>query len=106
MPYYTARVPGRASFPPLMAQRHASARQTLYNAACSTDTRKSCTLSAIASTRDAAPISTECLIIGAGPCGLFQVFELGLLGIAAHVVDSLQHPGGQCADRLHRADPR
>ena len=81
-----------------MAQRHASARQTLYNAACSTDTRKSCTLSAIASTPDAAPISTECLIIGAGPCGLFQVFELGLLGIAAHVVDSLQHPGGQCAE--------
>jgi thioredoxin reductase (NADPH) len=44
------------------------------------------------------PISTEAVIIGAGPCGLFQVFELGLLGIAAHVVDSLQHPGGQCAE--------
>jgi len=44
------------------------------------------------------PIVTEALIIGAGPCGLFQVFELGLLGIAAHVVDSLQHPGGQCAE--------
>jgi thioredoxin reductase (NADPH) len=55
-------------------------------------------LSAIASTREPAPISTECLIIGAGPCGLFQVFELGLLGIGAHVVDSLQHPGGQCAE--------
>jgi thioredoxin reductase (NADPH) len=38
------------------------------------------------------------VIIGAGPCGLFQVFELGLLGIAAHVVDSLRHPGGQCAE--------
>jgi thioredoxin reductase (NADPH) len=46
----------------------------------------------------AAPISTEALIIGAGPCGLFQVFELGLLGIGAHVVDSLRHPGGQCAE--------
>ncbi len=44
------------------------------------------------------PISTEVVIIGAGPCGLFQVFELGLLGIGAHVVDSLQHPGGQCAE--------
>ena len=44
------------------------------------------------------PISTEVVIIGAGPCGLFQVFELGLLGIAAHVVDSLRHPGGQCAE--------
>jgi thioredoxin reductase (NADPH) len=44
------------------------------------------------------PISTEVVIIGAGPCGLFQVFELGLLGIGAHVIDSLQHPGGQCAE--------
>lgn len=43
-------------------------------------------------------INTEVLVIGAGPCGLFQVFELGLLGIGAHVVDSLQHPGGQCAE--------
>jgi thioredoxin reductase (NADPH) len=43
-------------------------------------------------------INTEVVIIGAGPCGLFQVFELGLLGIAAHVVDSLPHPGGQCAE--------
>ena len=46
----------------------------------------------------ATPIETDALIIGAGPCGLFQVFELGLLGIAAHVVDSLAHPGGQCAE--------
>jgi thioredoxin reductase (NADPH) len=38
------------------------------------------------------------VIVGAGPCGLFQVFELGLLGISAHVVDSLAHPGGQCAE--------
>ena len=49
-------------------------------------------------TRAAAPITTETVIIGAGPCGLFQVFELGLLGIGAHVVDSLRHPGGQCAE--------
>jgi thioredoxin reductase (NADPH) len=49
-------------------------------------------------TRAAAPITTESVIVGAGPCGLFQVFELGLLGIGAHVVDSLQHPGGQCAE--------
>ena len=46
----------------------------------------------------AAPISAEAVIIGAGPCGLFQVFELGLLGIGAHVVDSLPPPGGQCAE--------
>ena len=45
-----------------------------------------------------APIDTDALIIGAGPCGLFQVFELGLLGISAHVVDSLAHPGGQCTE--------
>ena len=44
------------------------------------------------------PIDVEALIVGAGPCGLFQVFELGLLGIGAHVVDSLAHPGGQCTE--------
>src|SRR5262249_31887002 len=43
-------------------------------------------------------IQTEVLIIGAGPCGLFEVFELGLLGIGAHIVDSLGIPGGQCAE--------
>jgi thioredoxin reductase (NADPH) len=57
------------------------------------------TLSATSSTGgEAAPISAETVIIGAGPCGLFQVFELGLLGISAHLVDSLAHPGGQCAE--------
>ncbi|HKT73428.1 MAG TPA: NAD(P)/FAD-dependent oxidoreductase [Steroidobacteraceae bacterium] len=43
-------------------------------------------------------ITTEVVIIGAGPCGLFQVFELGLLGIGACLIDSLAHPGGQCAE--------
>jgi thioredoxin reductase (NADPH) len=43
-------------------------------------------------------IECDVVIVGAGPCGLFQVFELGLLGISAHVVDSLAHPGGQCAE--------
>ena len=42
-------------------------------------------------------IDTDVVIIGAGPCGLFQVFELGLLGIHAHVVDTLPEIGGQCA---------
>jgi thioredoxin reductase (NADPH) len=46
----------------------------------------------------APPIETEVVIIGAGPCGLFQVFELGLLGINAHLVDSLANPGGQCTE--------
>jgi thioredoxin reductase (NADPH) len=60
---------------------------------------KATALTQTASTADtAAPISAEAVIIGAGPCGLFQVFELGLLGIGAHVVDSLHHPGGQCAE--------
>jgi len=45
-----------------------------------------------------ATIETDALIIGAGPAGLFQVFELGLLGIKSHVVDTLKHPGGQCAE--------
>lgn len=43
-------------------------------------------------------IKTDALIVGAGPCGLFQVFELGLLDIQAHIVDSLPQPGGQCAE--------
>jgi thioredoxin reductase (NADPH) len=43
-------------------------------------------------------ISTEVVIIGAGPAGLFQVFELGLLGIKAHVLDSLPTVGGQCTE--------
>ncbi len=44
------------------------------------------------------PIQTDALIVGAGPCGLFQIFELGLLGIKAHIVDSLPTPGGQCTE--------
>jgi thioredoxin reductase (NADPH) len=40
-------------------------------------------------------IETDAVIIGAGPVGLFQVFELGLLEIKAHVIDSLAYPGGQ-----------
>ncbi len=43
-------------------------------------------------------IETDVVIIGAGPCGLFQVFELGLLDIHAHVIESLPNPGGQCAE--------
>jgi thioredoxin reductase (NADPH) len=38
------------------------------------------------------------IIIGAGPCGLFTVFELGLLDIKCHVLDILDRPGGQCAE--------
>lgn len=43
-----------------------------------------------------AMIETDALVIGAGPVGLFQVFQLGLLDIRCHVVDSLPQPGGQC----------
>jgi thioredoxin reductase (NADPH) len=43
-------------------------------------------------------IRTECVIVGAGPVGLFAVFELGLLGIKCEIVDSLAHPGGQCTE--------
>lgn len=45
-----------------------------------------------------APIKTDCLIVGAGPVGLFAVFELGLLDIRAHLVDILGKPGGQCSE--------
>jgi thioredoxin reductase (NADPH) len=41
------------------------------------------------------PIEADAVIIGAGPVGLFQVFELGLLEIKAHVIDALAYPGGQ-----------
>jgi len=44
------------------------------------------------------PIETDAVVIGAGPVGLFQVFELGLLEIKAHVIDSLAYPGGQCVE--------
>ncbi len=45
-----------------------------------------------------APIEVDALIIGGGPVGLFQVFQLGLLGVKAHVIDTLPHAGGQCAE--------
>jgi thioredoxin reductase (NADPH) len=44
------------------------------------------------------PIETDAVIVGAGPVGLFQVFELGLLEIKCHVIDSLAYPGGQCIE--------
>ena len=40
----------------------------------------------------------ETVVIGAGPVGLFQIFELGLLGISTHIIDSLAQPGGQCTE--------
>ena len=51
----------------------------------------------------ANPIETDAVIIGAGPVGLFQIFELGLLEVKAHIIDSLAYPGGQpielCPDK-------
>ena len=43
-------------------------------------------------------IQTDILIIGAGPCGLFTVFEAGLLKLRCHLIDALPQPGGQCAE--------
>lgn len=43
-------------------------------------------------------LSTDAIVIGAGPVGLFQVFQLGLQGLRAHIIDALPHPGGQCAE--------
>ena len=45
-----------------------------------------------------ATIKTDVVIIGAGPVGLFAVFELGLLDMKAHLIDILDKPGGQCAE--------
>ena len=44
------------------------------------------------------PIETDALVVGAGPVGLFQVFELGLQEVRAQVVDSLPNAGGQCVE--------
>ena len=41
---------------------------------------------------------TDVVIIGAGPIGIFAVFELGLLDLKAHLVDILERPGGQCTE--------
>src|SRR5215472_1145477 len=77
---------------------HAGTGQTLYNALCTSDSGSELLSQIQGGDATAAPITTEVVIVGAGPCGLFQVFELGLLGIGAHVVDSLRHAGGQCAE--------
>jgi thioredoxin reductase (NADPH) len=45
-----------------------------------------------------APFETDVAIIGAGPIGLFAVFELGLLDLKCHLVDILDRPGGQCTE--------
>uniref|UniRef100_UPI001953C043 NAD(P)-binding protein n=1 Tax=Klebsiella pneumoniae TaxID=573 RepID=UPI001953C043 len=41
---------------------------------------------------------TDVVIIGAGPVGLFAVFELGLYDLKCHLIDILDRPGGQCAE--------
>ncbi len=46
----------------------------------------------------ASAIECDALVIGAGPVGLFQVFQLGLHDIRAHVIDALPEPGGQCVE--------
>ena len=43
-------------------------------------------------------IETDIVVIGAGPTGLFTVFEAGLLGMRCHLIDSLTKPGGQCSE--------
>ena len=48
--------------------------------------------------QDGEQHTTDVIIIGAGPVGLFAVFELGLLGLKAHLIDILDRPGGQCAE--------
>ena len=41
---------------------------------------------------------SDAVVIGAGPVGLFEVFQLGLQGLKAHVIDALPHAGGQCIE--------
>jgi thioredoxin reductase (NADPH) len=44
------------------------------------------------------PAETDVVIVGAGPCGLFAVFELGLLDLTCHLIDILDRPGGQLTE--------
>ncbi len=55
-------------------------------------------MTAMERSEGSGPIETDVVIIGAGPCGLFAVFELGLLDLKCHVVDILGKPGGQCSE--------
>ena len=55
-------------------------------------------LSAVTSAKAGEAYETDVIIVGAGPVGLFAVFELGLLDLKAHIVDVLDRPGGQCAE--------
>src|SRR4051812_16000786 len=47
---------------------------------------------------EAAVIETDVIIVGAGPIGLFAVFELGLLDLKCQLIDILDRPGGQCTE--------
>ncbi len=51
-----------------------------------------------AHTVTAATIHTDAVIVGAGPVGLFQAFQLGLQDIRSHIIDALPHVGGQCVE--------
>ncbi|WP_109479954.1 NAD(P)/FAD-dependent oxidoreductase [Paraburkholderia sp. C35] len=51
-----------------------------------------------ADTSPASPISTDVLIIGAGPVGLFAAFEAGVIGLSSHIVDNIERVGGQCIE--------
>jgi thioredoxin reductase (NADPH) len=53
---------------------------------------------AAASISPGGEYETDVIIVGAGPVGLFAVFELGLLDLKCHLVDILDKPGGQCAE--------
>lgn len=52
----------------------------------------------VASAESGQSYETDVIIVGAGPAGLFAVFELGLLDLKTHLVDVLDRPGGQCAE--------
>jgi thioredoxin reductase (NADPH) len=55
-------------------------------------------MSTPADTSPASPASTDVLIIGAGPVGLFAAFEAGVIGLSSHIVDNIERVGGQCIE--------
>src|SRR5215472_4305054 len=73
---------------------------TYNSASFEIHTQKVCEMNDMSAvpTTEGATIDTDVVIVGAGPIGLFAVFELGLLDLKCHLVDILDRPGGQCTE--------
>ena len=66
--------------------------------ACSRRLDPDATVTSTSPPPPAPPLQTDAVVIGAGPVGLFQLFQLGLQGLSCHAIDALPHAGGQCTE--------